>query len=118
MSVQKAKALIDRWQEFKEVAIAEACIQYHEEMIQGWRDTLEYEKNQLEQDAWYDEETETEMCSAEELEKLEEDSRDQWSGVDYHNYVTKQDFRQAMIRDLDVICRHWKFADDMEGEEE
>jgi hypothetical protein len=117
MSVQ-AKALIERWQEFKDVAIAEACIQYHEEMIQGWRDTLEYERHQLEQDTWYDEETETEMCGAEELEKLEEDSRGEWSGSDYHNYITREQFRQAEMRDLDTMCRIWKFADDMVGEEE
>jgi hypothetical protein len=31
MSVQ-TKNLIERWQEFRDVAIAEACIQYHESL--------------------------------------------------------------------------------------
>lgn len=103
MSVQ-TKALIKRWQEFKDVAIAEACINYHEEMIEGWKETLDQEIRWLEDDT--------------RLRQLEEDSRGQWFGADYHNYVTREEFRKAMIRDLDVMCRRWKFADDMEGEEE
>lgn len=123
MSAQ-TKALIERWQEFRDVAIAEACINYHEEMIRGWKETLRQEMESLEDDTWYEEddeddedEEEVEVCAIDVLRQLEEDSRGQWSGADYHNYVTKEDFRQAMIRDLDVMCRIWKFADDMEGEE-
>ena len=105
MSVQ-TKNLIERWQKFRDVAIAEACIQYHEQMLDGWRDTLEQERESLEEE---DEET---------LLELEEESRGKWFGSDYHNYITREEFRQAEMRDLDIMCRHWKFADDLEGEEE
>ena len=121
MSVQ-TKALIESWQEFRDVAIAEACIQYHEQMIQGWRDTLDQEIHSLEHDTWYEETDEDgeeiEVCAIDVLRQLEEDSRGEWSGSDYHNYVTREQFRQAEMRDLDTMCRIWKFADDMEGEEE
>ena len=123
MSVQ-TKALIERWQEFRSVAIAEACIQYHEQMLDGWKETLDQEIRSLKEDTWheYDEDDEddegTEVCAIDILRQLEEDSRGEWSGADYHNYITREQFRQAEIRDLDFMCRHWKFADDMEGEEE
>jgi hypothetical protein len=121
VSVQ-TKALIERWQEFRSVAIAEACIQYHEEMIQGWKETLDQEIRSLEDDTWYEEtdegDEEVEVCAIDILRELEEDSRGEWSGIDYPNYITREQFRQAEMRDLDIMCRIWKFADDMEGEEE
>ena len=118
MSVQ-TKALIERWQEFRDVAIAEACIQYHEQMIEGWKETLDQEIRSLEHDTWYEEDDEeTEVCAIDVLRQLEVDSRGEWSGSDYHNYITREQFRQAEMRDLDVMCRIWKFADDLEGEEE
>ena len=123
MSVQ-TKALIERWQEFRDVAIAEACIQYHEQMIQGWRDTLDQEMHSLEHDTWYEETDEDdpweeiEVCAIDVLRELEEDSRGEWSSADYHNYITREQFRQAEMRDLDTMCRIWKVADDMVGEEE
>ena len=120
MSVQ-TKALIERWSEFRDVAIAEACIQYHERMIDGWKETLDQEMNSLEEDTRYeydDDDEEIEVYAIDVLRELEGDSRGEWSGSDYHNYVTREDFRRAMIRDLDIMCRIWKFADDMEGEEE
>jgi|TARA_Y100000052_G_scaffold27092_1_gene33638 hypothetical protein len=115
MSVQ-TKALIKRWQEFRGVAIAEACIQYHERMIEGWKETLDQEMYSLEHDDYYEEDGEF-VRAIDVLRELEEDSRGQWSGADYHNYVTKEDFRQAMIRDLNVMCSIWEFADDMENAE-
>ena len=120
MSMQ-TKILIERWSEFRDVAITEACIQYHKHMIEGWKETLYQEIRSLEYDTRYeydDDDEEIETCSIHVLRQLEEDSRGEWSDIDYHNYVTREDFRRAMIRDLDIMCRIWKFADDMEGEEE
>ena len=115
------KALIERWQEFRDVAIIEACIQYHEQMLDGWKETLDQEMRSLEHDTWYEydeDDEEIEVCAIDVLRELYVDSRGQWSSADYHNYVTREQFRQAEMRDLDTMCRIWKFADDIEGEEE
>ena len=106
MSVQ-TKELIERWSvhPFSEVAIAEACIGYYEEMIEGWKETLRQEVD------FHDEE------DKDEYDILVSQSLGTWSGVSYENYVTKDDFRKAVIRDLDTMMRYYKFADDL-GEEE
>ena len=106
MSVQ-TKELIERWSvhPFSEVAIAEACIGYYEEMIEGWKETLRQEVD------FHDEE------DKDEYDILVSQSLGTWSGVSYENYVTKDDFRKAVIRDLDTMMRYYKFADDLEEEE-
>ena len=42
---KQTKELIERWSvhPFSEIAIAEACIGYYEEMIEGWKETLRQE---------------------------------------------------------------------------
>lgn len=116
MSMQ-TKALIERWYDFRDVAIAEACIQYHEQMLDCWKETLEQEMRSL-NDAYYWDDGDEEIPAIDVLRELEEDSRGKWYGCDYHNYVYREHFKKTMIRNLDFMCRRWKFADDMEGEEE
>lgn len=106
MSIQ-TKELIERWSvhPFSEIAIAEACIGYYEEMIEGWKETLRQEVD------FHDEE------DKDEYDNLVRHSSDMWSRCDYHYYVTKDNFRKAVIRDLDTMMRYYKFADEW-GEEE
>jgi len=106
MSVQ-TKELTERWSvhPFSEVAIAEACIAYYEDAIRGWKETLRQELD------FQDEE------DKDEYDILVRQSLGTWSGSDYHNYVTKDKFRKAVIRDLDTMMRYYKFADDLEEEE-
>tara|TARA_R100001163_G_C5067204_1_gene206157 strand:- start:489 stop:809 length:321 start_codon:yes stop_codon:yes gene_type:complete len=106
MSVQ-TKELIERWSvhPFSEIAIAEACIGYYEYCIEGWKETLRQEVD------FDDEEDENEY------DILVSRSSGMWSRVSYENYVSKDDFRKAVIRDLDTMMRYYKFADDLEEEE-
>ena len=111
MSVQ-TKALIEKWQDYKDIALSKACIQYHEEMIEGWKENLDYAKNSIREDTIRDEEG-NHIDAEDAYIELVIESKGDWHGVDYHNYVTKDVFREAMMRDLDTMCRSWVFADDM-----
>jgi len=104
---KQTKELIERWSvhPFSEIAIAEACIGYYEEMIEGWKETLRQEVD-------FDDEEDKD-----EYDNLVSESLGSWSGVSYENYVNKDEFRKAVIRDLDTMMRYYKFADDLEEEE-
>ena len=106
MSVQ-TKELIERWSvhPFSEVAIAEACIACYEHAIEGWKETLRQELD-------FDDEGDKD-----EYDILVSQSLGTWSRVSYENYVSKDDFRNAVIRDLNSMMRFKKFADDLEEEE-
>lgn len=104
---EQTKELIERWSvhPFSEIAIAEACIGYYEQMIEGWEETLSQEVD------FHDEEDKDEYYN------LVSESFGSWSSVSYENYVNKEEFRKAVIRDLDTMMRYYKFADDLEEEE-
>ena len=104
---EQTKELIERWSvhPFSGIAIAEACIGHYEQMIEGWKETLRQEVD------FHDEE------DKDEYDNLVTLSFGSWSGVSYENYVNKDVFHKAVIRDLDTMMRYYKFADDMEEEE-